>query len=908
MEGVSVRVLHVDDDEPFLELTRTRLQGEGLTVVSESSPTAALGRLTSEPIDCVVSDYDMPELDGLEFLAAVREREQELPFILFTGKGSEEVASEAISAGVTDYLQKAGPEQFELLTNRIENAVEHERSQRVAERTRERFVRLIEGSTDLIFIVGEDGTYSYVSPSVERILGYDPDELVGTNGFDLVHPDDVDETMAQFERLVADSDEPIFAEFRARHADGSWRVLEVRGRNLLDDDVVEGIVVNARDVTDRRKREATLAALHDARETLMEPRSVDAIAETAVETACEVLDQPLSGVHLLRDDGLAPVAVAEDVERRFQSVHTYDDRDQVVWEVFTEGERRVFDDLRDADVELLRDSPIGSAILLPLGDHGVFIVCSMEPAAFDESDVDFANLLAGATRTALDRLEHESALTALHDVATDLEGCETVEAVVDRTVEAAENVLAFDLCVLSIEEDGLLRPTASSSDIHADETTTLSVDEGIMGKTFRTGEPILTEEVANEPAAEPQGPFESARSGISVPIGDHGVLQPVAERSGRFTEADLELAELLVSHTAEALDRIESAAELREERDRFAGLFESIPEPVVLATVVDGEPFVDDVNPAFEQVFGYDADQIVGEFLDDYIVPPERTEEADDLNEKVAAGDLAEREVRRLTADGEREFLFRFVPLSTTDSNQNIGVYVDITEQKRRIEELRRQNERLEEFASIVSHDLQNPLNVASGRLALAREGSDDDNLEVVDIALSRMEELVDALLELARQGRTVDDPETVPLDEAVGQAWTMAATESAELVVEDDFGSVQGDHERLCALFENLFRNAVEHGSAGSQTESGDAVELAGPDVTVTVGRTDEGFYVADDGPGIPPEQRDRIFEHGHSTADGNTGYGLSIVREIANAHGWTASATESESGGARFEFTGVE
>ena len=114
----SVRVLHVDDEPRFTGLTTTHLQriDDRYVVETAESVTEGLDRLADGRFDCVVSDYDMPGKNGIDFLEAVRESDPNLPFILFTGKGSEEVASRAISAGVTDYLQKAGtPEQFEEL-------------------------------------------------------------------------------------------------------------------------------------------------------------------------------------------------------------------------------------------------------------------------------------------------------------------------------------------------------------------------------------------------------------------------------------------------------------------------------------------------------------------------------------------------------------------------------------------------------------------------------------------------------------------------------------------------------------------------------------------------------------------------------------------------------------------------
>ncbi|MFC6725167.1 sensor histidine kinase, partial [Halobium palmae] len=132
-----------------------------------------------------------------------------------------------------------------------------------------------------------------------------------------------------------------------------------------------------------------------------------------------------------------------------------------------------------------------------------------------------------------------------------------------------------------------------------------------------------------------------------------------------------------------------------------------------------------------------------------------------------------------------------------------------------------------------------------------------------------------------------------VPLEDVVAAAWKTAGSTEATLRVDGDLGVVACDRSRLRELLENLFRNSLEHG---------------GPDVTVTVRRTPGGFVVADDGPGIPADDRETVFEAGHSTNDEGTGFGLNIVRSVAEAHGWSVSLDESSGGGVRFEFTGVE
>jgi len=208
---------------------------------------------------------------------------------------------------------------------------------------------------------------------------------------------------------------------------------------------------------------------------------------------------------------------------------------------------------------------------------------------------------------------------------------------------------------------------------------------------------------------------------------------------------------------------------------------------------------------------------------------------------------------------------------------------------RRRRRELRRQNERLDEFTSVVSHDLRNPLSVAIGRLELAREtlGDPDGDLNAVEGALNQMESLINDLLALARQGQTVGETRPVSLADAAADAWGLVRADRATLDVTAD-RTVDADPERLRQLLTNLFQNAVTHGSA---------------DVTVSLGETPDGFYVADDGPGISPEERETVFDAGHTTDPDGSGFGLTIVRRVAEAHGWSITAGESETGGARFD-----
>ncbi|WP_123619277.1 ATP-binding protein [Halorubrum sp. CSM-61] len=213
--------------------------------------------------------------------------------------------------------------------------------------------------------------------------------------------------------------------------------------------------------------------------------------------------------------------------------------------------------------------------------------------------------------------------------------------------------------------------------------------------------------------------------------------------------------------------------------------------------------------------------------------------------------------------------------------------------------EIARERDRLEEFASLVSHDLRSPLNVAAGNLELVRdrlrsEHEDLTEIDTVASSLDRMEALVEDMLTLARQGAAIDETEPVSLADLAAECWDGVDTAAAEIAVGDDL-RFRADRSRLRQAVENLFANAIAH---------------AGDSVRVGVGALPDGdgFYVEDDGPGIPDDRRQEVFDAGVSTDPAGTGFGLKIVAEVADAHGWTLDLADAAEGGARFEFRGVE
>ena len=321
--------------------------------------------------------------------------------------------------------------------------------------------------------------------------------------------------------------------------------------------------------------------------------------------------------------------------------------------------------------------------------------------------------------------------------------------------------------------------------------------------------------------------------------------------------------------------------------DGSPNLREAVVDAVGDPLVVVDDGLVLDANGAFREWFG--TEEPTGEALAAVLG------EQPALCEQIEAGQ--EGVVEAETAAGSRRLEVRLSPVR--DGGERVGRLAhlhDETDRERRCDRLERENAQLDRFASVISHDLRNPLDVALGRTNALRERVDDPDIaeELAEIrdAHDRMRRIITDVLSLAREGEEIDSTEPVSVGTLAEEAWSTVATGDATVATEVD-RVVSADRDRLAQVFENLFRNAVQH---------------AGPEVAVTVGSLEDGFYVADDGPGIPHEDRERVLEPGYTASGSGTGLGLAIVRKVVDAHGWDLTVTESAAGGARFEVTGID
>lgn len=335
------------------------------------------------------------------------------------------------------------------------------------------------------------------------------------------------------------------------------------------------------------------------------------------------------------------------------------------------------------------------------------------------------------------------------------------------------------------------------------------------------------------------------------------------------------------------------------ELERYETIIQAVGDPVY---TLDEEGKFTFVNDAFKSMMGYDASELLGEHVSQVLVE-EAVERGTEVIERLLQTDdvqTSKYELTAVTAEGEEipcEIQLTLLPYDESFSG-TAGVVRDITERKVR-------EERLEEFAGVVAHDLRGPLNLMLSRAELAHETGNDEHFRKVLEAIERMDTLIDDLLTLAKQGQTVGETGPVKLQQIAERAWRNVDTGAATLKV-DSNPTLEADQHRLQEALENLFKNSIEHGSEGSYAQAADSsARSAAVSVAVRVGSLDErdGFFVADDGPGISPDKQDTIFDRGFTTESNGTGFGLSIVERIVEAHDWQINVTDSKHGGARFE-----
>lgn len=343
---------------------------------------------------------------------------------------------------------------------------------------------------------------------------------------------------------------------------------------------------------------------------------------------------------------------------------------------------------------------------------------------------------------------------------------------------------------------------------------------------------------------------------------------------------------------------VSEAEEVREELSLKQRAMDEAPVGILITDPDQGDNPIIYANDGFVELTGFSREEIVGQNC--RFLQGEETQEEPraEMREAIDNAEPVTVELRNYRENGEMFWnRVSIAPIFGEDreSDYFVGFQQDVTERREVQERYEEWIGLMQGFGRLLSHDFQTPLDVIRGRVELARETGDVEHLEDAEEALDRLEELTEDLAEVLQTGELVSDKESVDVAGLVEDVWHTLNVGAASLEVDDETPDVYADGKALRRMFENLLGNSLEHGEE---------------DVTVRVGGLDEepGFYVEDDGPGIPEDDLDDVFVPGFTTKEDGTGFGMASAAQIVQAHNWVIRVTDGSEGGARFEITGVE
>ena len=835
----------------------------------------------------------------------------------------------------------------------IAHAMHARETQAELRTTASRLEALFERSPDMINVHDTAGNLVDPNPRLCEKTGYGADELTGMKIWDLDPTLEPGEARALWDRMAAGDSHRFEGEYRRR--DGSTFPVEVHIRRL-DIEGEARFVAISRDISDRKQREQELERYERITENLpvgvfrstpdgeIVNMNAEFVSLFGGDSKAELRDFESQNLWADRADREALLDRLERdgvVTEQLFEAETLDGESRWVETTLRvaeeDGEQYLDGVMRDVTDRRERRRRLEQAqTMFENAQDALFLVDVDEELTVErvnpayEAATGFSEdalrgrtpreILGGDTgaeiertyRECIDRgepLEYEEELpiddhtsweTRIAPVVIDGEVEKLAGATRDiterkaRERELQRNQRRFralfedpNILVGLLQTDGTVIDTNSTAMEYVDASLDDVTGDPLWNTPWWSDEMRSVVRAKVERAAD--GNYVTYEADLTKPEGEpysvEGVIRPVTDDTERVVS--------LVISARDVTERTERARRL----EQYEMIVETTDD---IAFVVDEEWTIDLVNQSVSEYVdaspGEFEGQPVMQLADEFFAADELLERFRRTLERALQAEdgtgSAERLELTVSPNGDTAvFECRFSPLVTDNGRGAVAITMrDITERKRREERLERQNERFDELASAVSHDLQTPLEVARGRAEMAVETGSPDQMEEALTALDRVDELREDLAEVLRTKEIVDETEPVDIGRIGHEAWGTVATPDETSLQVGDTPTVTADPGALRRLFENLFSNAVEH---------------TGQDVAVRIGKTGDGFFIEDDGPGIPSDIRDEVFTPGYSTKTGGSGVGLASVRQIVLAHGWRISVTESARGGARFEIT---
>jgi PAS domain S-box-containing protein len=620
-----LQILHLEDEPDFAELVRSLLAEDGLDAeIRRVGDGAALAEaLKSGGYDVVISDYHLPSYTGMDALGLVRKMSPNLPFILVSGTIGEQAAIESLKAGATDYLLKQHPERLPSAVRRAVQEAEERARLREAETElvrREKYFRaLTENSLDVLAILNRDGNYTYVTPSVERVNGFTPEELRGRSILERVHPEDAPRVKEALMVALGQPEQTAKIQYRHKNKSGEWRHLELVGQNRLSDPGIAGFVAYCRDVTDRWRAEEELRNSERQYRLLFHGNPNPMwVFDLKTGKFLEVNEAAVKHYGYEREEFLA---------RTMADIRAPEKND------VPEG---ILPETAGRNLIRRHQRKDGSLI-----DVEIF----WSPITFG---AEFAALALATDVTERLRTEHRNAIFA--KLGHRLSAATTNAEAASIICEAADALFKWDDFSLDLyygERDEVFSlssvTTVGGKRVEIPSSPQPKTANALVRRVIKKGAELVSSFEAKQFSAITM--LAPIRKGEVV----IGVLFVQSHTPGAYTERDLEVMQTLADECSGALERVRAEQDLRDSQQRFRDLFENSPD-AIFVEALDGT--VLDVNFAACVLHGMTREQLIGKNGPSDLVPPGRRESARLDFQKLASGKLSWVESESLTADG----------------------------------------------------------------------------------------------------------------------------------------------------------------------------------------------------------------------------------------------------------------
>jgi len=905
-----LRILHLEDDPDYSRFVQDLLVRGGVAadvtlVTSRADFDAALAR---ERFDLILADYSLPEWTGMQALSIVKEKVPQTPFLLVSGTIGEQLAIESLQSGATDYVLKQWPDRLVPAVRRALSEAE-ERARRVHAETelfrREKYFRALTlNSLDILTVLSETGTQKYHSPSVKRVLGYDPGELVGGNVFALIHPEDVTRAREAFLFGLQNPEQAVKLEYRFRHRDGHWVYLESVGQSRLDDPDIAAVVVNSRDVSDRKRIEHQREVLSNFGRKLSSVTFPEEAARIIQAAADELFgwDIFMLDLYSSETDEIFPILDVDTIAGKrveFRPDSPTHPPSGLARRVIEQGAQLI---VRDNPTTMLPDAePFGDTtrpsvtlMLAPIRNPtkaiGVLSIHSYQPSAYTKTDLDTLQVLADYCGGALERMQAELALRESEQQFRDL-----FEASPDA-------IFVEDL------QGNVLDVNPAGCRLH-----NLAREQLIGKNVVDLVPPDKRDQVARDfqkVASEEMTRFEGeswTAEGRNVPVEIHAGRIPYAGQPA------------VLLHVRDVSERRLAESALRSSEMLFHSVWENSVDGMRLT---DENGIIVAANEAFCKLVGLNQWELKGKPFTITLAASEQPEILLAQYREGFRNRVFERQTERcLTLHNGNT-----CTLAETSSFVELrgqpplllGLFRDVTQQKR-LEEQFRQVQKMEaigQLAGGVAHDFNNILTVIHGHASMLQLGTNlsggaAKSAQQIVLAAERAAGLTRQLLTFSR--RQMMQPRRLDLNEIVANVTKMLGRILGEdIVLQVDYSSqppwVQADASMMDQVVMNLAVNARDAMPQGGQLLISIAITDVGVSHVAYNPEARSGRFVCltatDTGSGIAPENLRRIFEPFFSTKEvgKGTGLGLATVYGVVKQHqGWIE--VESEPGrGASF------